>query len=79
MLFRSLFIPQHASNGQDLLNAGGIDKIDATSTLTFQPFINGSESVVPIIGDLWLAVSNNAVNAAIFTVELHLIKIGGAR
>jgi hypothetical protein len=70
-----LYIYQHSSSGVDLLDGGGVDKIDATSTLTFQPLINSAENPVPIMGDLYLAASNNSVNAAIFTVELHCLRM----
>lgn len=70
-----LYIYQHSSSGKDVLDGGGVDKIDATSTLTFQPFINSSENGVPITGDLFIAASNNSVNAAVFTVELHFIRL----
>jgi hypothetical protein len=72
-----LYIYQHSSTGKDILDGGGVDKIDATSTLTFQPLINSSDNVVPICGDLFIAASNNSVNAAIFTVEMYFIKVGG--
>ena len=69
-----LYLYQHGSTGKDILDGAGVDKIDNTSTLTFQPFINGGDNIVPIMGYLWLAASNNSVNAAIFTVELHMIR-----
>lgn len=71
------YIKQHTSTGYDILDGGGVDKIDATSTLTFQPLINSSDNVVPICGDLFLAVSENSVNGAIFTIEMYFIKVGG--
>jgi hypothetical protein len=74
-----LTLLQHTSTGKDILDGAGTDKIDATSTLTFQPYINSNDNVVPITGDLWLMIENNAVNAAIATVELYFIKVGGAK
>jgi len=69
------YLYQHASNGKDILDGGGVDKLDATSTLTFQPLINGSEAGVPVTGDLWFYAENNSVNAAIVTIELHFIRL----
>lgn len=69
-----LYLYQHASNGKDILDGGGVDKLDATSTLTFKPLVNTSDGVALITGDLYFFAENNSVNAAIVIVELFLLK-----
>ena len=69
------YLYQHSSTGKDVLDGGGVDKLDATSTLTIQPLINSTDSGMPITGDLYFFAENNSVNAAIVTIELHFIRL----
>ena len=65
---------EHTSAGNDILYGGGTDKIDNAANNSFQPFLNGAESVMPIYGPLYQKVSNNAVNAATFTIVYKFVK-----
>lgn len=69
-----LELPEHTPTGYDILYGGGLNKIANATNNSFQPFINGSEAVMPIYGELYQKVSNNAVNAAIFTIVYKFIK-----
>lgn len=62
------------AKGRDILYGGGANKIDIATNNDFQPFINGSESAMPIYGTLYQKVSNNSVDTAIFTIVYKFVK-----
>lgn|SRR5574343_1012135 len=68
-----MYLYQHSSSGKDILDGGGANKLDATSTLTFKGLINGVDSVIPVTGDLWFFADGNSVNGAIVTAELYFL------
>ena len=64
------------SNGLDVLGGAGTDKIDATSSLRFFPKNTDGEYAFPAITEtpLTLTITNNSVNAAVFTIEIVFVK-----
>jgi hypothetical protein len=70
---------QHTSSGKDILNGAGTDKIDNAGNNFFQPRI-GTDAAgaavygpIPVYGNLYLVISNQAVNSAVFTIRLNFI------
>lgn len=68
-----LEIREGSATGKDILYGAGTDKIDNATNNNFQPFVNGSDSVMPIYGPLYLVISNNSVNSATGTIVLKFL------
>ena len=68
-----LEIRQGSSTGLDILYTAGTNMIDNATNNNFKPFINGSESAMPVYGPLYLYIANNAVNSATGTIVLKFL------
>ena len=72
-----LSVLEHSSTGYDVLGGAGtnfMDNADATPLANTKPFVNGSESAVPIYGPLYLKIENNSVNGGTGTLIFKFIR-----
>ena len=68
-----LEIRQGSSSGRDILYTAGTNMIDNAANNNFQPFVNGSDAVMPLYGPLYLYIANNAVNSATGTIVMKFL------
>ena len=61
-------------NGRDILEGGGVDRIDNTTENSVYCLINGSPATQPVIGDLAIVLTQAAVatNSAVVVLKLLL-------
>jgi len=73
-----LYLYQHGSTSsyKDVLGGAGKDTIDAGATLDncFQPYIGGTEAVMPIYGLLYQAISGNSANGAQIQIKYYFME-----
>ena len=70
-----LEILEHSSTGYDILNGAGSNLVDAVTNSDFQATINSVPSSVYVYGDLYIKITNNAVNSALTTIILDFIQL----
>jgi hypothetical protein len=58
----------------DILNGAGADMIDDNTNKTFQPWINSSETVVPIYAIPYMDITGNSVDSATHTIIFQFIQ-----
>jgi hypothetical protein len=72
-----LSLLEHSSTGYDVLGGAGtnfLDNADATPLANTKPWLNGSESAMPIYGPLYIKIENNAVNSATGSIIFKFIR-----
>jgi hypothetical protein len=69
-----LYILQGSNSGYDILNGGGVDRIDNATNNTFRPVIDGVPQAVMVFDEIWIKIINNTTNSAIVTIIMDFIE-----
>lgn len=70
-----LTLNEHTTTGVDILGGAGTNMLDIAANNVFAPLIGTTVVTAPVFGDLYITPTNNAVNAAIITLDFNFIKV----